>query len=237
MGKKANRDRKNQNRAQREATEFQIDETPERDRSPLKARTEAQGHYMLAIESSQLVFGLGPAGTGKTWCAAALAAEALAEKRVKRVIVTRPVVEAGESLGYLPGTAEEKFDPYFRPVRDVFNRRLGGSHVDYLVRKKTIETMPLAYLRGVTFEDAFVLFDEAQNATKGQMKLFLTRIGDRCKIVVNGDIRQRDVAGAEGLEDAVHRLGKIKGVRICEFGQGDVVRSGLAAKIVAAYES
>lgn len=192
---------------------------------------------MLAIESAQVVFGLGPAGTGKTFCAAAIMAEALAAKKVKRIIITRPVVEAEESLGFLPGTVEEKFDPYFLPVRKILDRRLGASHVDYLIKKKTIETLPLAFMRGHTFEDAFVLFDEAQNATAKQMKLFLTRIGDRCKVVVNGDVSQRDIANIDGLEDAVRRLSKIKGVRVCQFEAVDIVRSGMALKIVQAYET
>ena len=190
----------------------------------------------MAIQSSSLVFGLGPAGTGKTFIAAMMAADALAEKRVERVIVTRPVVEAGESLGYLPGTQEEKFDPYFAPVRQVFERRLGKSRVDYLVKHKIIETMPLAYMRGHTFENCFVLFDEAQNATKTQMKLFLTRVGEYSTVVVNGDVKQRDISKADGLEDAIHRLQKIPGVKVVQFEASDIVRSGLVQRIVQAYE-
>jgi phosphate starvation-inducible PhoH-like protein len=212
-------------------------EAADRDTSPIEAKTEAQGHYLLAMKESVVTFGVGPAGTGKTYLAAAMAAQALLEKRVSKILITRPAVEAGEELGFLPGTLEEKFDPYFRPVRDILARRLGRGHFDYLVKRKVIEALPLAYMRGHTFSNAFVLFDEAQNATATQMKLFLTRIGNSSKVVVDGDLRQRDVAGANGLEDAMSRLSRLKGVRVVEFTRDDIVRSGIAQRIVEAYET
>lgn len=216
--------------------EYHEEIQPKRDLTPLEARTQSQGQYIAAIQSSQLIFGIGPAGTGKTYIASVLAADALAEHRVKRLIVTRPALEAGESLGYLPGTLNEKFDPYFWPVREVLNRRLGTTFVDYLIKRKQVEVMPLAYMRGVTFRECFVIFDEAQNATPFQMKMFLTRIGEHSKVVVNGDLRQSDLVGQNGLSEASRLLYGVKGVRAVEFTREDIVRSGLTARIVEAYE-
>ena len=207
------------------------------DRSKIEAKTEAQAHYLLSMRSSIVTFGIGPAGTGKTFLAAVEAADALLAKRVTKIVVTRPAVEAGEELGFLPGSLEDKFDPYFRVVRDILDRRMGKSQVEYLIKRGTIEALPLAYMRGHTFDRSFVIFDEAQNATCTQMKLFLTRIGNNSKVVVNGDVRQRDVQGACGLEDAVARTSKIKGVQTIEFTREDIVRSGISQRIVEAYES
>lgn len=201
------------------------------------AKTKNQGYYISSIDRNVLTFGIGPAGTGKTYVAAAKAAEALLDKRVSKIIITRPVVEAGENLGFLPGELEEKFDPYFRPVRDVLEKHLGKGKVEYCVKNRIIEALPLAYMRGHSFEDCFVIFDEAQNATEIQMKLFLTRLGNDSVAVVNGDMRQRDLDLAVGLEDAMSRLGELSGVQIVEFDQSDIVRSGFCQQVVEAYES
>ncbi|MCG5512874.1 PhoH family protein [Ectothiorhodospira shaposhnikovii] len=202
----------------------------------LEARTEAQGHYIIAIKSAQLTFGIGPAGTGKTYIAAAMAAEALASKRIERIILTRPAVEAGEHLGFLPGELAEKIDPYMAPFMDVFHERLGRGFTEYLVRHGTIECAPLAFMRGRTFRNAFVILDEAQNTTPTQMKLFLTRAGEGAKLIVNGDPRQKDIPGPSGLTDAVDRLQGLSGVRTVTFEAGDIVRSGLVQRVIERYE-
>ena len=203
----------------------------------LQAKSKKQGHYISSIDRNVLTFGIGPAGTGKTYVAAAKASEALVQKRVSKIIVTRPVVEAGENLGFLPGELEEKFDPYFKPVRAVFEKHLGKGRTEYCLKHGVIEVLPLAYMRGHSFDDCFVIFDEAQNATEVQMKLFLTRLGNESKAVVNGDLRQRDIASAKGLEDALDRLCLVRGVGCVEFTRVDIVRSGFVQDVVDAYES
>lgn len=203
---------------------------------PVQPKNEAQGHYLLAIDRSTVTFGVGPAGTGKTYLCAAVAADALRDKRIKRIIITRPVIEAGENLGFLPGEIDEKFDPYFKPIRSVLDRRLGASFVTNLMKLGRIEALPMAYMRGHTFDDAFVILDEAQNTTPAQMKLFLTRIGRNAKVVVNGDIRQKDILVRSGLEDALVKLKGVKGISVVEFKRGDIVRSGIVQRIVEAYE-
>jgi phosphate starvation-inducible PhoH-like protein len=208
-----------------------------RDDSKLEPKTAAQSEYLTAIRSSVVTFGVGPAGTGKTYIATCEAAEALKSRQVRKIIVTRPAVEAGEELGFLPGSLEEKFDPYFRPVKAILEARLGKSQVEYMVKRGTIEALPLAYMRGHTFDNCFVLFDEAQNASSVQMKLFLTRVGNHSKVVVNGDIRQRDIPNANGLEDAVHRTRSIGGVSVVNFTKADIVRSGISQRIVEVYET
>lgn len=209
---------------------------PKADKSPIVPKTDSQRRYINAINSFDLIFATGPAGTGKTWLAAARAAQLLEDDKIDKIIITRPAVEAGESLGFLPGEKEEKFQPYLRPFRDVLDERLGKSFVDYLLKTGRIEAAPLAYMRGRTFKRAMVILDEAQNTTPVQMKMFLTRIGEDCKVVVNGDINQCDIRGISGLEDAVKRLAFIPSVKCVEFGRNDVVRSGLCQEIVSAYE-
>ena len=204
--------------------------------TPLKAKSKNQGYYLSSMSRNILTFGVGPAGTGKTYVATRAAADALQNKRVSRIIITRPVVEAGENLGFLPGELEEKFDPYFQPVKKVLEQALGKGRVGYCLKHKIIEAMPLAYMRGYNFDDAFVIFDEAQNATEVQMKLFLTRLGENSIAVVNGDLRQRDLPEANGLEDAMDRLGGLSRVEVVEFGQHDIVRSGFCQAVVEAYE-
>jgi phosphate starvation-inducible PhoH-like protein len=202
----------------------------------IQARNLAQGQYMAAIQSNQLTFGLGPAGTGKSYCAAAMAAEALETGRVDRIVFTRPSVEAEESIGFLPGKLMEKFDPYFDAFRDCLVQLLGKGVVECAMKNERVVLSPLGFMRGKTFDDSFVVLDEAQNCTRGQLKLFLTRIGERCKVVVNGDVRQTDIGGDSGLTDAVGRLRGLRGIYVHEFTRDDVVRSGLVRDILERYE-
>jgi phosphate starvation-inducible protein PhoH and related proteins len=211
---------------------------PHRIKTPLSARTPAQQHYINAIKHHCLTFGIGPAGTGKSYCAGALAAEALESGRIERIILTRPAVEAGEQLGFLPGELEEKYAVYIDAFRDILNERLGRGVVDYCLRHGRIVGAPLAYMRGKTFNNnTFVILDEAQNTTPAQMKMFLTRIGEDSKVVINGDIRQSDIRGPNGLEDAINRVGGLPGVHIHSFERDDIVRSGMVRHILDRYEN
>ena len=226
----------------RQVTADEFDEsfqpTPKKRRplEPIEAKTLAQTRYINAIHSHQLTFATGPAGVGKTWLCAALAAEALEGGLTEKIIVTRPAVEAGESMGFLPGTLDEKFDPYLLPFREVLNERLGKTKVDYLIKTGVIEAAPLAYMRGRTFRNAWVILDEAQNVTVTHMKMFLTRIGNDSTAIVNGDERQKDIPGPSGLTDAISRLTWIPQVAVVEFSMSDIVRSGLCQDIVSSYE-
>lgn len=211
--------------------------TPRLDEQPLRPRTTAQKNYINAIKNNCLTFGIGPAGTGKSYCAGALAAEAMKNGQIERIIITRPAVEAGESLGFLPGDIDEKFAAYIDAFRDILNERLGAGTVKYLMRHGRIVAAPLAYMRGRTFnEDTFVILDEAQNTTPTQMKMFLTRIGENCKVVINGDIKQSDIKGPNGLADAIHKLKGLNNVHIHEFDRDDIVRSGLVRDVIDRYE-
>lgn len=232
---------RDQQRSQRQAEpsvqQFeQRPQTVKRDTSPITPLNEVQKRYHSAMKSFVLTFATGPAGTGKTWLCAALAAQMLESGEIDKIIITRPAVEAGESLGFLPGELEEKFDPHLQPFRDVLNDRLGKSFVEFLIKRGQIEAAPLAYMRGRTFKNAFVILDEAQNTTPTQMKMFLTRIGHDCRVVVNGDMAQKDVKGESGLEDAVARLSYIPSVKHVKFTREDIVRSGLVGEIVQAYD-
>jgi phosphate starvation-inducible PhoH-like protein len=197
---------------------------------------EAQERYGNAILNYPLVFGLGAAGTGKTYVCGALAAQALHDKDIDKIIITRPAVEAGEQLGFLPGDKDEKYEPWLQPFRDVLHERLGKSETDYNVKHGKIEGAPLAYMRGRTFKNAFVIMDEAQNATPAQMRMFLTRIGENCTVIVNGDLAQSDLPGASGLAEAIRIVGFIPSVKIFEFHSSDSVRSGLCREICECYE-
>lgn len=205
------------------------------DRRKLVCRNKAQTNYLQKIESNQLVFGVGPAGTGKSFVATMYAAQQLEAKRIRRFIVCRPAVEAGESLGFLPGEIEDKWAPYFRPIRDILVRYFGQNAVDCMLKNGSIEMAPIAYLRGQTFEDAIVLLDEAQNCTVGQMKLFLTRIGEHCTVIVDGDTDQVDIKEASGLQDAIQRFDGMDNCAIQEFNEDDIVRSGLVRDIIKRY--
>ncbi len=205
---------------------------------PLSARTPAQERYIKAIKNHCLTFGIGPAGTGKSYCAAALAAEALESGRIERIILTRPAVEAGEQLGFLPGALDEKFAVYIEAFRDILNERLGAGTVNYNLRHGRIVAAPLAFMRGKTFgPDTFVVLDEAQNTSIAQMKMFLTRIGEDCKVVINGDVAQSDIRGPNGLGDAVTRLAGLPNVYVHAFAREDIVRSGLVRDLLDRYES
>ena len=197
--------------------------------------TDNQKRYLNAIKNFKLVFADGPAGTGKTFLCTSYAAQLLESKQIDKIIITRPAVEAGESLGFLPGELEEKFDPYLFPFKEILNEKLGKSFVQYLLKTGKIEAVPLAYMRGRTFRNAFVILDEAQNTTPTQMKMFLTRIGQDCKVVVNGDPAQSDIRVASGLEDAIARLSFIPAIKHIRFTMDDIVRSDLVGEIVRAY--
>ena len=211
--------------------DFQI----RRNLAPIKPRTLSQQRYLQSIEQHQLTFATGPAGTGKTWVCAARAAQALIDKQVKKIVITRPVVEAEENMGFLPGSIEEKFAPYFTPFREVLEERLGAGHVKALLKAGLIEMAPLAYMRGRSFKECFVVLDEAQNTSFGQMKLFLTRIGEGSIVVINGDMTQQDIGGQSGLLDAVERFAGLESVGYVNFATADIVRSGLVQQIVEGY--
>lgn len=210
-------------------------------KTPLKvirAKTENQSNYLQAINTNDVVFGVGPAGTGKTYLAVACAVEALASERVKRIILVRPVVEAGENLGFLPGDIGQKVDPYLRPLYDALYDFLGNEKVERLLENNVIELAPLAYMRGRTLSDAFVILDEAQNATESQMKMFLTRIGYGAKALVTGDPSQIDLprGTSSGLRQSIAILDDLKGVAICRLTGKDIVRHPLVQRIVERYE-
>lgn len=202
---------------------------------PLQAQTEAQGHYICALEKAELIFAIGPAGTGKTYVAAAYAADLLASKQIERIIITRPAVEVGAGMGFLPGELEEKYAPYLAPFREVMIERMGISQYEYALKAEKILPQPLAFMRGATFNNALVILDEAQNCTPAEMKMFLTRIGKNCTVVVDGDPEQCDLNGPSGLDDAVRRLEGIPGVDVVEFTEDDIVRSGLVKAVLIAY--
>jgi len=203
----------------------------------IQARNQAQGQYLAAIRTHQLTFGIGPAGTGKTFCATAMAVEAFERREVSRIIFTRPALESGEHLGFLPGRVADKLEPWFAIFRDYLCDMLGRGVVDCALKNGRIVFEPLAYMRGKTFDAAFVLMDEAQNCTRLQLKMFLTRIGETSRVVINGDTRQSDLGHGSGLADAARRLDGLDGVYIHEFETADIVRSTLVRTIAARYES
>ncbi|HXE02120.1 MAG TPA: PhoH family protein [Hyphomicrobium sp.] len=207
-------------------------------RRVVKARTPMQSTYIRAIEKHDLVFGLGPAGTGKTYIAVAFAAQCLERGSVERIILSRPAVEAGERLGFLPGDMREKVDPYLRPLYDALYDVLPPEKVERDIETGVIEIAPLAFMRGRTLANSFVILDEAQNTTSMQMKMFLTRIGEGSKMVVTGDPSQIDLLPGmrSGLEEAVELLSEVDDISAVRFGAGDIVRRDLVAKIVDAYE-
>ncbi|MCE5089807.1 PhoH family protein [Staphylococcus devriesei] len=204
----------------------------------IRAKTMGQRLYVNAMKRNDLVFGIGPAGTGKTFLAVVYAAKQLRKGNVKRIVLTRPAVEAGESLGFLPGDLKEKVDPYLRPLYDGLNTVLGREQTARFIERGTIEIAPLAYMRGRTLDDAFVILDEAQNTTHAQMKMFLTRLGFGSKMVVTGDQTQIDLPKGvkSGLKEAVKKLRDVNGITIMQLDQSDVVRHPLVSKIIDRYE-
>jgi len=205
---------------------------------PIKAKTLGQQRYISNIKSNTVTLGVGPAGTGKTFLAVAMAVKALRNKEVSRIILTRPAVEAGERLGFLPGDLQSKIDPYLRPLYDALYEMLGNETCLKYMERQIIEIAPLAYMRGRTLDDSFIILDEAQNTTPEQMKMFLTRIGFNSKIVVTGDLSQTDLPDGKksGLAEAVKILKDIDGIAIHQFSEKDVVRHKLVQKIIVAYE-
>ncbi len=204
----------------------------------LRPRTIRQKAYVEAIENYDLTFAIGPAGTGKTFLATVLAARLLSEKKIEKIILTRPAVEAGESLGYLPGDLQQKVDPYLRPLFDSLHSIFGFDKTNSLIDKGIIEVAPLAFMRGRTLENSIIILDEAQNTTRAQMKMFLTRLGERSKMVVNGDITQIDLKNGDesGLKEAIDLFSDVDDIKICHLNIEDVVRHSLVQKIIAVYK-
>ncbi len=205
---------------------------------PIKAKTVGQRNYIEAIRKNSIVFGIGPAGTGKTYLSVVMAVSALKNHEVNRIILTRPAVEAGEKLGFLPGDLQTKIDPYLRPLYDALFDTMGPEGYEKQVERGVIEVAPLAYMRGRTLDNSFVILDEAQNTTSEQMKMFLTRLGNGSKMVVNGDVTQIDLPDGKksGLIEAARILTDINGIEIIRFSQRDIVRNRLVTEIVKAYE-
>ena len=206
---------------------------------PVKAKTLGQQKYLKAIEKNTITIGVGPAGTGKTYLAVAQAVAAFRAKEVNRIILTRPAVEAGERLGFLPGDLQNKVDPYLRPLYDALFDMLGAETYNKYLERGNIEVAPLAYMRGRTLDDSFIILDEAQNTTREQMKMFLTRLGVGSKIVLTGDVTQIDLPGdkVRGLKEAIRVLDGVEDIQICKLTASDVVRHVLVQRIVAAYDA
>jgi phosphate starvation-inducible PhoH-like protein len=206
---------------------------------PVRVKTLGQRHYVTAIQKNDIVFGIGPAGTGKTYLAVVMATAFLKKGLVKRIVLTRPAVEAGENLGFLPGDLQEKVDPYLRPLYDALHDILGVEHVAKYLERGIIEVAPLAYMRGRTLDDSFVILDEAQNTTPEQMKMFLTRLGFGSKMVITGDVTQIDLPKGKksGLIESEKVLKRVKGLNFIYMQQADVVRHPLVRRIIEAYET
>ena len=204
----------------------------------VRPRTEGQARYVSAIRKNDVVFAVGPAGTGKTYLAVAMAVEALKHEEIRKIVLVRPAVEAGESLGFLPGDLQAKINPYLRPLLDATNEMIGFDQMQRLMEQDVIEVVPLAYMRGRTLNESFIILDEAQNTTIAQMKMFLTRMGNDSKIVVSGDPTQTDLPPRtqSGLRDAMLRLKSIDGVDFVRLSETDIVRHPMVQKIVEAYE-
>jgi phosphate starvation-inducible PhoH-like protein len=195
-----------------------------------------QEEYLRAIRENSVIFGVGSAGTGKTYVAATYAAGELFHRRVQKIILTRPNVETGRGLGFLPGTLEEKYAPYLEPFDQVFVRSLGKGFYEYALKNEDIQPKPLGFMRGATFDNCIVLLDEAQNATREEMKMLLSRIGKNCKMIISGDVDQSDIPDS-GLLDAINRLKHVSGIEVVKFLDDDIVRSKLCKDIIIAYKN
>lgn len=230
--------RRGKGRDEQKQLELAMDARPRRTRrseEPIRPLTKAQAAYDQSISANILTISTGPWGTGKTWWAAMRAAKAFEAGEVERIIITRPAQSADEELGFFPGELEEKYEPYFRPVREALEEFLGAGPLQYHLKSGAIEARPLGLLRGATFKNAFVLLDEAQNTTPNQMKLFLGRIGENCKVVIDGDLAQQDIKGPSGLDDALRRLDGKPDIGVITFSVEDIVRSGFCRMIAHAY--
>jgi len=193
-----------------------------------------QGEYLQAIKTSDIIFGIGSAGTGKTFIAASYAAGLLFQRKVQKIILTRPTVETGRGMGFLPGELDEKYAPYLQPFESVFVRTLGKSFYEYAVKSKAIDPKPIGFMRGSSFDDCVILADEAQNLTKTELKMLLSRIGKNCKIVLSGDPKQTDITDS-GLLDAVERLERLHNIEVVRFRDEDIVRSAMCKQVILAY--
>lgn len=238
MSLKKRQDRRNKQRNREGSPVIEVTQPNQeyrREIKPLRAMNQKQQEYIESIEDNIITFAIGPAGVGKSFCPAAIAAQRLTSGDISRLIITRPGVEAGESFGFLPGLLEEKFAPYIAPFKTILSERLGKSTTEYYLKHGQILPMTLAHMRGTTFSDAMVILDEAQNTTPEQMKMFLTRIGKNCTVVIDGDISQQDIGGKSGLADALDVMRNVPGVNTVRFTMDDCVRSGIAKDILFAY--
>ena len=202
----------------------------------VKPLTIGQEKYINAIKSFKVIIAKGPAGTGKTYLATMLALKQLNDKQIRKIIIVRPAVEVDEKLGFLPGEINDKFEPYLWPIKSILLNIFPENFVEYLIKNKIIEAAPIAYLRGRTFSNCWVLLDEAQNTTPKQMKMFVTRFGVNCKMIINGDPTQKDINGISGLEDVIQKLSYIPSVKTISLNREDIVRSGLVGEFIQAYE-
>ena len=221
-------------KARRQVREQTPDNPTEYGFRDVKPLNYVQGEYLEAIRNNDVVFGIGSAGTGKTFIAASYAAGELFHRRVSKIILTRPNVETGRGLGFLPGELEEKYAPYLQPFEEIFKRCLGTSFYEYAVKAKNIEAKPLGFMRGSTFDNCIVLADEMENCTKEEMKMLLSRIGKNCKMIFSGDTEQADIDNS-GLDDATRRLEGIPGIEVVRFMDDDIVRSKMCKQIIIAY--
>jgi phosphate starvation-inducible PhoH-like protein len=210
---------------------------PRKELPPLEPKTEPQMNYMDSIINNDITFSTGPAGTGKTYVITMMACEALDKGLIDQIIISRPAVEADEDFGFLPGELDEKYAPYLEPFLEYFHLKFGKSKTDYLIKAKKIKAVPLGFMRGLTFKNAWVILDEAQNTTINQMKMFLTRIGYNAKMIINGDLKQTDLKGqTSGLEDAINRFDYQPEFGVIKFEREDCVRHGLTGRIISLYE-